>query len=94
MPTIHQIVAAARLRLYDAGIPPAEADLDARLLIEHLLDWDAARYFAHGDAPASDDLVRRFAACVDRRVQREPVAYIIGTREFWGLPFEIGRAHV
>jgi release factor glutamine methyltransferase len=92
VPTIHQIVAAARLRLYDAGIPPAEADLDARLLIEHLLDWDAARYFAHGDAPASDDLVRRFAACVDRRVQREPVAYIIGTREFWGLPFEVSPA--
>jgi release factor glutamine methyltransferase len=92
VPTIHELVAAARRRLYDAGIPPAEADLDARLLVEHLLDWDAARYFAHGDAPASDDLVRRFTAFLDRRLQREPVAYIIGTREFWGLPFEVSPA--
>lgn len=89
MPSIHEVVAAARRRLYDAGIPRAEADLDARLLLERLMGWDAARVFAHGDQPASDDVLERYRERVDRRVRREPVAYITGQQEFWDLTFEV-----
>lgn len=89
MPTIHELVATARRELYDAGIPQGEADLDARLLIERLLGWDAARYFAHGDQAAPADLVDRYQQQIARRVCREPVAYISGVQEFWGLPIEV-----
>ena len=41
--TINQRVAAARDRLRTADLLPAEADLSARLLAQHLLEWDTAR---------------------------------------------------
>ena len=40
---INDLVADARRRLRAAGIPPDEAALDARLLAQHVLGWDAAR---------------------------------------------------
>lgn len=89
MPTLHELVADGRRRLYDAGIPQIDADLDARVMLERLLQWDAARFFAHGDQPADPDLLRRYDDCIARRARREPTAYITGEREFWGLPFEV-----
>lgn len=87
--TIHDRVAAARKRLRDAGIPGDEADLDARLLAQHVLGWDAARFMTDGHAAAPATFARDYDALVSRRTAREPVAYILGTREFWGLAFEV-----
>lgn len=89
MSTIHELVAAARLRLREAGIPDDEADLDARVLAERVLHWDTARYFAHAEGLASEVFERQFQQSVDRRLRREPMAYIVGEQEFWGLPFEV-----
>lgn len=89
MPTIHELVAGARQRLRAAGIGGDEADLDARLLAEHLLRWDAVRYFADGGIDAPADFHQQYAAAIGRRVHREPVAYITGTQEFWGLAFAV-----
>lgn len=89
MPTLHELVAAGRRRLYDAGIPQAEADLDARLMLEHLLQWDAAHFFGHGEQLADAELTQRYDACIERRARREPTAYVTGEREFWGLAFEV-----
>lgn len=89
MPTLHELVAAGRRRLYEAGIPQAEADLDARVMLEHLLQWDSAHFFGHGERLADAELTQRYDAFVERRTQREPTAYITGEREFWGLAFEV-----
>ena len=56
-------VAAARERLRAAGIPPDEADLDARVLAERILDWDAARYLTH----ANEEEPRRIRRAASRR---------------------------
>jgi release factor glutamine methyltransferase len=87
--TIHDRVAAARERLRGAGISPDEADLDARLLAEHLLGWDTARFFASAAETEPSAFAEKYEALVDRRVHREPVAYIVGHHEFWGLDFEV-----
>lgn len=92
MPSIHELVASARLRLRDAGIATAEADLDARVIAERLLQWDAARYFTDAFQPATDTFASTYGSAIDRRVRREPVAYITGFQEFWGLPFEVSPA--
>lgn len=89
MSTIHALVAAARARLVEAGLAPAEAELDARLLLQHLLGWDTTHYLTHGDQPADAELHARYALLINRRVQREPVAYITGVQEFWGRPFAV-----
>ncbi len=90
--TLHACVARARRRLIDAGIPDSEALLDARLLAQHALDWDAARFVAARGEPEPADFEPRYDALVGRRTRREPLAYIIGHREFWGLSFEVSPA--
>jgi release factor glutamine methyltransferase len=87
--SIHLQVAAARQRLRDAGISQVESDLDARLLAQHVLGWTTERFFtdAHGTEPAG--FTPQYETLVARRVTREPLAYIVGMREFWGLALEV-----
>lgn len=87
--TIHARVVAARQRLRDAGIPPDEADLDARLLAEHVLGWTTERYFVDANAAEPSRFAARYDALIARRAAREPFAYIVGHQEFWGLAFAV-----
>ena len=87
--TIHAQVSAARLRLREAGITPTESDLDARLLAQHVLGWTTERFLTDARDPAPDGFAPHYDALVARRVTREPLAYIVGTREFWGLELEV-----
>jgi release factor glutamine methyltransferase len=89
MASIHDHVASARHRLRDAGLSPAEADLSARLLAEHLLGWTTERFFADGVEHEPEGFAAEYEAAVARRAAREPLPYITGEREFWGLSFEV-----
>ena len=90
--SVRERVADARLRLGRAGVPPNEADLDARLLAQHALGWDAARFFADGAEAEPAGFAARYDTLVGRRARREPLAYILGRREFWNLSFEVSPA--
>jgi len=92
MPSILECVASAREQLRAAGIPPDEADLDARVLAERALGWDAARLLAHGDRKASPEFSDRYRGLTARRAARVPMAYIVGLQEFWNLEFEVSPA--
>ena len=87
--TIHGRVAAARKRLRDAGISASESDLDARLLAQQVLDWTTERYLVDAQSVEPDGFTERYDALVARRAAREPLAYIVGAREFWRLDFEV-----
>jgi release factor glutamine methyltransferase len=89
MMSIHQHVAAARQQLRQAGIPDAEADLDARLMAQWLLGWDAARLLTSGHDETPATFPQRYEALVARRAAREPMAYLLGRQEFWGLMFDV-----
>ena len=90
--TIHARVGAARQQLRDAGVSPVESDLDARLLAQHVLGWTTERFYTEANAPEPDGFVPRYVRLVARRVTREPLAYIVGHREFWGLDLEVNPA--
>ncbi len=92
MPSIHQRVATARQRLRDAGVAPAEADLDARLLAQHLLGWDAARFLASSTDAEPGAFADAYQRLIARREAHEPIAYILGVREFWNRPFAVSPA--
>jgi len=92
MITIHDCVAAGRHRLRDAKISSDEAELDARLLAEHVLGWTTERYFTHSNTMPPDGFEAAYAALIARRAEREPYAYIVGHQEFWGLAFEVTAA--
>jgi len=64
-------------------------DLDARLLVGHALGLDHAALASGADRKLTADEIERIGAYAARRLGREPVARILGLREFWGLPLRI-----
>lgn len=86
--TLSQAVLQARRRLAEAGIETP--DLDARILAGHALGLDRVQMITDSRRLLDADDLNRIAALVARRLDREPVGRILGTREFWGLDFTLG----
>jgi release factor glutamine methyltransferase len=89
---LHELIAAARRRLVDAGFPPDDAAFDANVLARHVLGWEPARLIGHHHDAAPPGFAESFAAAIERRIQHEPVAFISGHREFWGRDFLVTSA--
>jgi release factor glutamine methyltransferase len=66
-----------------------DAKLEAEVLLRHVLKIDRAAMFRDLDEDVSIDDSRNIGSLVKRRVQREPLAYITGFKEFYGLPFVV-----
>ena len=63
--------------------------LEARILLAHVLGWRRTELITRSDEPLDAAPVERFRALEARRVAGEPVAQLIGSREFFGLDFEV-----
>ena len=74
-------------RFRAAGLESPE--LDARILIGHALGLDHAGLAAAEKEMLSDSRASQIEALAARRLAREPVARIIGEKEFWGLSFRV-----
>jgi release factor glutamine methyltransferase len=66
--------------------------VDARALLRHACGVDDAYLIAHADDKLSAEQSAAFAALVARRAAGEPIAYIVGTREFFSLEFKVTQA--
>ena len=91
MIAVAALVAEAARRLQDAGAPPEDARRDAAFLARFLLGWDAATWLMRQGETAPARFPERFAELIARRTAHEPVAYLTGTREFYGRPFRVTR---
>jgi release factor glutamine methyltransferase len=87
--TLNQTLTQARARLVAAGIAADEAAIDVDLYARTILGWDRARLIVEQQAAPPVALEPQFSQWIARREQREPTAYIIGKREFWGRDFEV-----
>ena len=86
-------VAQARAQAH-RGAPASgrdDAALDAEVLARHVLGWDRADCSSAGATSQPADFAERFARSSTGACRREPVAYILGEREFWGREFEVTR---
>ncbi len=63
--------------------------LEARVLLAHCLHWTPARLLGEPEAPLGAGAAQRFAGLVERRARGEPIAYLVGEREFWSLPIRV-----
>jgi release factor glutamine methyltransferase len=66
--------------------------LDARALLAHVLGKDRAWLVAHAAETIAVAQAEEFFALARRRRDGEPVAYLTGVREFWGLPIAVSSA--
>lgn len=68
------------------------APVDAEVLLASALERDRSWLLAHEHDALSDTAAERFAAFARRRAEGEPVAYILGEKEFFGRPFRVTTA--
>jgi release factor glutamine methyltransferase len=79
------VTPAALLRA--SALPP----LEARILLTHVLGWRPTQLITRSDETLDAAIVDRFRVLEARRVAGEPVAQLVGAREFFGLDFEVTR---
>lgn len=86
-PTIEAARRELGRRFRDAGIDSPE--LDARLLVGAVLGLDLTALVAQSQAMLPHDAATQIAVLAERRLAGEPVARILGEKEFWGLRFRL-----
>ena len=84
-----KVLAQASQRLSDAGVESPR--WDAELLLAHVLGTNRAQVLAWPERQLTPQQLARFQDLVARRSEREPLAYILGQWEFFGLAFEVDR---
>jgi release factor glutamine methyltransferase len=72
-------------RFTEAGIDAAR--LEAQVLLAHALGCTRVQLYTGFDRPLDEDELARARGLIKRRLGGEPVAYLVGTQEFWSLPF-------
>ena len=87
--TLFEALARARARLAEAGLSEADASVDVDLYARTILGWDKGRLLIEQQNPVPERLEPTFSQWIERRILREPSAYIVGRREFWGLDFTV-----
>lgn len=87
--TYNNLYLEVRRQLRAAGIPAAQ--LEAREIVCYAADKNREQFFRDMSLYASDPVEERVRALAKRRLEGEPVAYIIGEWEFYGLPLDISR---
>ena len=85
--TVATALGGAARRLHAVGIDSAR--LDSRLLLGAVLNLEPAQLIAHPERALTPTESARFHDLVDRRSRRQPLAQLLGRREFWGLAFRV-----
>ncbi|WP_019554285.1 peptide chain release factor N(5)-glutamine methyltransferase [Propionispira raffinosivorans] len=85
--TIGSIIKWTEQYFRDKGVDSPR--LDAEVLLSHVLKKERIYLYIHFDEPLEAAELASFRDMVKKRVQRIPVAYIVGAREFMGLTFAV-----
>ena len=89
-PAINVWIHNATVQLVGAGI--SSAKLDAEIILAHTLRKPRTFLHAHGDELLTDRQLEIADARLQLRLDRTPVAYIVGHKEFYGRPFRVSPA--
>jgi len=77
--------AASYFKTHDIDSPRATGEI----LLAHALKCERIDLYLKFDQPLLGDELKTFKILVQRRIKREPVAYILGVKEFWSLDLEV-----
>ena len=82
--SIEAVLASASKQLADVSDSPL---LDAKVLLADALEQTLTYLITWHDKPLTETQLSAFQQMLDRRLAGEPIAYIVGVKEFWSLPF-------
>lgn len=84
--SLRETFVAAQSQLIERlGLETNEARLEAQLLLQTAANKDRAWLIAHESDALTDPIIQAFEPLLTRRLKGEPIAYILGVREFYGL---------
>jgi release factor glutamine methyltransferase len=89
MTTINQALKQATLILTQAG--QTNARLDTQILLSHTLQIERSDLYAYPERVLTSEQERQFLTFIKRRSQGEPIAYLTGHKEFYGLDFLVDK---
>src|SRR6266566_9515521 len=89
MTTIHQALEQGALTLTQAG--QTNARLDAQVLLSHTLQVERAVLYTYPERILTPAQEQQFLTFIQRRSRGEPVAYLTGHKEFYGLDFLVDK---
>jgi release factor glutamine methyltransferase len=75
------------LKKHDIDSPRATGEI----LLAHALQLNRIDLYLNYDQPLAADELKTFKRLIKRRIKREPVAYIVGVKEFWSLDLEVNK---
>ena len=84
--------AAHRLRVCLSRRPDCTPDLDAEVLLAQALGVSRTRLLSHPEDVPDEAASARFMRLIERRAAGEPVAYLLGRKDFWSLALAVGPA--
>ena len=88
MPTLREFLRDSRRRLMEAGT--LEPRLESEVILTDVLGVPRHRLYAYQDDTIPDEAAETLEKAVQRRLRREPLAYILGHREFYGVDLTVG----
>jgi len=88
MLTLREFLRETRGRLGEVGAP--EPRLESEVMLSDVLGVPRHRLYAYQDDAIPEEAVEALEKVVQRRLEREPLAYILGHREFYGVDLTVG----
>ena len=88
MPTLREFLRDSRRRLAEVGA--LEPRLESEVILTDVLGIPRHRLYAYQDDTIPDEAAETLEKAVQRRLRREPLAYILGHREFYGVDLTVG----
>jgi release factor glutamine methyltransferase len=89
MTSIRQVLERGTSLLTEARRSPAR--LDAQVLLSHVLGVERTALYAYSETPLTSEQMQQFLSLIERRGRGEPIAYLVGHKEFYGLDFLVDR---
>jgi len=86
-PTVLEVLNKADEYLTQKGCPAAR--LDAQVLLAHVLQTERVQLYIDHARPLCEEELSAYRRLVSRRAKHEPVAYLVGEKEFWSLPIRV-----
>ena len=67
-------------------------ELDAEIILSNIMGVKREFFISNNDTSVSNEIIKKFQLAIQRRIKKEPVAYIIGKKEFWSEEFIVNNS--